>query len=147
MSKERVYKAFIVGLQEALFETHGKMALALNRIAGRAMMNYIRDEELLKITGDTANSLAHDVKKTIESLGEVGDVLVDEKEDVIELRIVECPFSDVKRELLDRDKAPVVCPFASLVLKATEDTFGIRVRMSNIDVDKEECRFVMEKLE
>ncbi|WP_456483693.1 hypothetical protein [Methanopyrus kandleri] len=147
MSKERVYKAFIVGLQEALFETHGEMALALNRIAGRAMMKYIKDEELLEITGDTANSLAHDVKKTIESLGDIGDVLAEEKKNTVELRIVECPFSDVKRELLKRDKVPVVCPFASLVLKATEETFGVRMRIASIDIDEEECRFVMERLE
>ncbi|WP_088334809.1 hypothetical protein [Methanopyrus sp. KOL6] len=147
MSRERVHKAFIVGLQEALFETHGEMALALNRVAGRAMMEYIEDEELLEITGNTANSLAHDVKKIIESLGDVGDVLVEEGEDTIELIIVECPFSDVKRELLDRDKVPVVCPFASLVLKATEETFGVKMRIVSIDVDDEECRFVMERTE
>ncbi|WP_456482375.1 hypothetical protein [Methanopyrus sp.] len=147
MLKERVYRAFIVGLQEALFETHGKMALALNRIAGRAMMKYIEDEELLEITGDTANSLAHDVKKVIESLDNVGDVIVEEKENTIELTIVECPFSDVKRELLERDKVPVTCPFASLVLKATEETFGVKMRVADIDVDEEKCRFVMEELE
>ncbi len=144
---KKVSKLFVIGLQEALYETHGKMALALNRIAGRAMLKHIEDEELLEITGDTAESLAHDIEDVLEKLDSVEAVEVEETEDEIRVTVVECPFSDAKRALLRRDKVPVVCPFASFILKATEETFNQEMRMKEINVDEEKCEFVMERLE
>ena len=144
---KKISELFVIGLQEALFETHGKMALALNRIAGRAMLDYLKEHDMLEASGHSTESLAHDIQEIIDTLDSVENVEAEEEGDEIRVRIIGCPFSEAKQALLRRDKMPVVCPFASCILKITEETFEQRMRMKEINVDEDQCEFVMEKLE
>ncbi|WP_088336297.1 hypothetical protein [Methanopyrus sp. KOL6] len=140
-----VYLAFMVGLQEALFETHGKMALALNRIAGLRMLELLEKDGLLEVSGENKNSLSEDIEEALRHADDA-EVRVEGSEDELEVVIELCPFEKVRRELLDRDKMPVVCPYVTTILELAEMTFGAKYRLVEMNVDEDLCAFTLKRV-
>ncbi|WP_456454247.1 hypothetical protein [Methanopyrus sp.] len=140
-----VYLAFMVGLQEALFETHGKMALALNRIAGLRMLELLEEDGLLKVSGENKDSLAEDIEKVLRR-ADNAEVRVEGSEDELKVVIESCPFEGVRRELLNRDKVPVVCPYVATILELAEMTFGAKYRLVEMNVDEDLCEFTLKRV-
>ncbi|WP_456481250.1 hypothetical protein [Methanopyrus sp.] len=140
----KVWMMAIVGLQEALFETQGRTALALNRVAGQHVLELFEEEGLLKVSGEDKDSLSDDI---VEVLGHTDGVKVrvEGSRDRLEIIIEQCPFDEVRRKLLDLGKCPVVCPYAATILAITEMTFDSRYRLAEIDFKEDACTFALER--
>jgi len=140
-----VWLAFIVGLQEALFETHGKAALALNRIAGQCMLELLEEEGLLDASGENKNSLSDDIEEVLEH-ADSAEVRVEGSENRLEVVIESCPFEEVRDELLERDEVPVVCPYIATILELAEETFDAKYRLVEMGAEEDRCIFVLERV-
>ncbi|WP_457619574.1 hypothetical protein [Methanopyrus sp.] len=145
MARRDVWLAFMVGLQEALFETHGETALALNRIAGRHMLELLEGEGLLEASGEDEASLSDDIEAALEH-ADSAKVHVEASEGRLEVVVESCPFEKIRRELLDRGKVPVVCPYVATVLELAEETFGTKYRLVEVNVEEDRCVFVLDRV-
>ncbi|NPB01284.1 MAG: hypothetical protein GXO28_00045 [Methanopyri archaeon] len=143
---KKISKLFVLGLQEALYDTHGHAALALNRIAGKALLDYLSNEGLLDVDGGT-EAVEDAMEKIMESFGEeLEHIHVEDEGDRVVVEIQGCPFSEVTEKLTGTGKTPVVCPLVSTLVHLIEEALDTKVRISEMDFEDGTCRFVFEKV-
>ncbi len=143
---KKISKLFVLGLQEALYDTYGHAALALNRIAGKALLDYLSNEGLLDVDGGT-EAVEDAMEKIVESFGEeLEHIHVEEEGDCVVVEIQGCPFSEVMESLIGSGKTPVVCPLISTLVYLIEEALDTKVRISEMDFENGTCRFVFKKV-
>ncbi|WP_168168866.1 hypothetical protein [Methanopyrus sp. SNP6] len=117
----------------------------MNRIAGLRMLELLEEDGLLEVSGENKNSLSEDIEEALRHADDA-EVRVEGSEDELEVVIESCPFEEVRRELLDRDKVPVVCPYVATILELAKMTFGAKYQLVEMNVDEDLCAFTLKRV-
>ncbi|WP_148679725.1 hypothetical protein [Methanopyrus kandleri] len=97
------------------------------------------------MSGGDRDSLSDDIEEALRHADDA-EVRVEGSEDRLEVVIESCPFEEVRRELLDRDEVPVVCPYVATILELAEETFNAEYRLVEMRAEEDRCIFVLERV-
>ena len=134
---------FMYAVNKAAARILGKGALALTRGVSEDLWNYLVSRGLVP-----PNPTLEDLKELfVEKLGLAEDVLIEEEGDKLTITFKGLTVSDFLEAAMREGFEPVVCPLASILLKACENMSSGRVALQRFEiVDPRTVRVVCKRV-
>ncbi|MCD6485657.1 MAG: hypothetical protein J7L47_11160 [Candidatus Odinarchaeota archaeon] len=142
---EKTMNIIVYGLEKALWNIMGEQALAITSPVGIGMLELMKKDLGLKVSGESAQDVLDNIAKRFVSDFKIAtDLKIKKNDNLVTLEIKGCVLRPKEVLLEKQDIKPFICPFANVARAAMEELLGLKTGIKKFHTSDEGCSIEFE---
>jgi len=142
---ERFMNIILYGLEKALWNVVGEGAFAITSPIGKGMLEIMKKELGLKVSGEEAQDVLNGIaKRFVEDFKIAEGLEITKNDNMVTVSVKHCILSQKEFLLQKQNIAPFACPFTNVARAAMEELLGMKTGIKKIDFKGDHCEITFE---